>query len=419
VTPSQSAEAVAEAAPASGAEASGPAVRPLDFSQPTKFTNELRRRIGAALGPLGESLAGALEAQLKTEVTIEPGELRESTWAAARAGLAADALAVGVRADTPAHGMMLTAELPFVLQALECLLGGSAAQAPAERHLSEIDWALARGVLDTVVAELSETWSGLGGCALTRGELDTEGDAEIDVPPSEPTLSVSLAGSIDGCASALTLLLPWRAVQPVAAARGAQAGPGAPAVAAALREGLAGAEVLLRAEVGSVQMPAERMLSIEPGTVVALGERSEAGVRLFAEEVSVGRGRPGRSGTRKALKLEAIDEQPERAATYAQLGRAELERARAHLGSDGYGSTFDDDASPAILRSIFVRVWAELGRTHMALGRALDLAPGALVELDQAAERPVELFANGLCFASGSLVVGADGGWGVAVEHLM
>ena len=55
----------------------------------------------------------------------------------------------------------------------------------------------------------------------------------------------------------------------------------------------------------------------------------------------------------------------------------------------------------------------------MALGGALELAPGALVELDQAAEQPVELFANGLCFASGSLVVGADGGWGVAVEQLM
>ncbi len=160
-------------------------------------------------------------------------------------------------------------------------------------------------------------------------------------------------------------------------------------------------------------MPIEQMLAIVPGSVVALGERSELGVRLFAEEVSVGRGRPGRSGTRKALKIQAVDDQPVRAATYASLGRAELDRARAHLGAAADGS------SPAILRSIFVRVWAELGRTHMALGGALELAPGTVVELDQAAERPVELFANGLCFASGSLVVGADGGWGVSVEQLM
>ena len=196
------------------------------------------------------------------------------------------------------------------------------------------------------------------------------------------------------------------------AARPAGRRRGAPA-AAALREGLAVAQVLLRAEVGSVQMPIEQMLAIVPGSVVELGERSEHGVRLFAEEVSVGRGRPGRSGTRKAIKMQAVDEQPVRAATYAKLGRAELDRARAHAGADA-----ERRPRPSILRSIFVRVWAELGRTHMALGSALELAPGAVVELDQAAERPVELFANGLCFASGSLVVTADGGWGVSVERL-
>jgi flagellar motor switch protein FliM len=412
---SQSGEAVAEpvgvAQEAASSSKMEPTLRPVDFSQPTRFTTELRRRIAAALEPLSESLSVALSAQLKAEVAIEPGGITENTWAAAQAALAADVVAVGVQADTPPHGMLFAVELPFVLQALECLLGGKAAQAPAERHLSEIDWALARGVLDAVVGELSEAWAELGGGPLTRGELDLEGDAEIDIAPGEPTLSVTLASTIDGCTSAMCLLLPWSAVQPIAVPRGPQAGGGAPA-AAALRDGLAAAEVLLRAEIGSVQMPIEEMLAIVPGAIVALGERSELGVRLFAEEVSVGRGRPGRSGARKALKIQAVDDEPVRAATYASLGRAELDRARAHLGAGGAGS------SPAILRSIFVRVWAELGRTHMALGSALELAPGTVVELDQAAERPVELFANGLCFASGSLVVGADGGWGVSVEQL-
>ena len=71
-----------------------------------------------------------------------------------------------------------------------------------------------------------------------------------------------------------------------------------------------------------------------------------------------------------------------------------------------------------MLRNIFVRVWAELGRTHIPLGHALELAPGAVVELDQDASAPVELFANGLCFASGSLVVTGDGEWGVQVDRL-
>ena len=91
-----------------------------------------------------------------------------------------------------------------------------------------------------------------------------------------------------------------------------------------------------------------------------------------------------------------------RADTYAKLGRAELERAarppdeaRRRRGAD-----------PA--QHLRARV-GRAGRTHMALGAALELAQGAVVELDQAAEAPVELFANGLCFANGKLVVTGDG----------
>ncbi len=172
--------------------------------------------------------------------------------------------------------------------------------------------------------------------------------------------------------------------------------------------------MLLRAEVSSAQMGIARLLELAPGALVELDGRAEDGVRLFAEGVSLGRGRPGRSGTRRAIKLQSTDEAPVRADTYATLGRAELERARAHVAGRAPPRA---GGAGAILSSIFVRVWAELGRTHMALGAALELTPGGVVELDQLAEEPVELFANGLCFANGSLVVTAEGAWGVQLEQ--
>jgi flagellar motor switch/type III secretory pathway protein FliN len=55
----------------------------------------------------------------------------------------------------------------------------------------------------------------------------------------------------------------------------------------------------------------------------------------------------------------------------------------------------------------------------MALGGTLELAPGAVVALDQSAQSPVELFANGLCFANGNLVVTPEGAWGVQVQALL
>jgi flagellar motor switch protein FliM len=392
-------------------------VRALDFSQPTKFTTEIRHRIAGALDPFCEALAARLSVELKAEVLLSVADVAQHTWAGARARLPADSLAVAVEEQEIERHMLLSVELPLVLQALECMLGGEAAQAPPARHLTEVDWVLAKGLLDAIVAELSSAWSDLAGAELKRGEVDLEGDAGVLTPVGEPALALTLESFIDGAASGMSLLVPWAAVEPIAErirTGGAQPqGVGAHADDA-LRHGLAGAQVLLRAEVGSAQMPIERMLELLPGTLVTLHERAEDGVRLYAEGVSIGRGRPGCSGTRRAIKLESTGEPPSRADTYATLGRAELERARAHAAG-----TQESAEGREILRSIFVRVWAELGRTHLPLGRALELTPGLVVELDQDAQAPVELFANGLCFASGSLVVCGDGAWGVQLERLV
>jgi flagellar motor switch protein FliM len=395
----------------------GVRIRTLDFSQPTKFTTEIRRRISGAIEQFCEALSGRLTNELAVEVELSVAEVDQHTWAAAKARLAADAVAVAVEAKTIERQMLLSVEQPLLLQALECLLGGQAAQAPSERPLTDIDWVLARGLLDGIVAELSTAWGDLGGPQLTRGEVDLEADAGVFAPVGEPTFAVTLSSRIDGQSATMSLLIPWAAVEPVAESIRGGAGPpltGDVRDPDALRRGLARAQALLRAEVGSAQMPIEQMLGLVPGTLAELQGRAEDGVWLFAEGVLLGRGQPGRSGTRRAIKLHSTSDTPTRADTYAKLGRAELERARAHV--DGTGESAE---GRAILRSIFVRVWAELGRTHLSLKEAVELAPGAVVELDQAVDAPVELFVNGLCFANGTLVVTPDGGWGVQVSQLV
>ncbi len=105
--------------------------------------------------------------------------------------------------------MLLCVEPPFVLRALECLLGGSASQAASERRLTEVDWALTRRLLTSVIAQLSPAWHDLGGLELALGEVDLEGDAGVVVPIGEPTFALTLESRIDDLPSSMTLLIPW------------------------------------------------------------------------------------------------------------------------------------------------------------------------------------------------------------------
>jgi flagellar motor switch protein FliM len=397
-------------------------VRTLDFSQPTKFTAEFRRRIARVLGPFCEAVASRLSAELRVPVELGVSDSSQLTWAAARAKLPAQSISLALQVRPIDRQMLLDIELPFLLRALECLLGGSASQAPSERRLSEIDWALARGLLDAIVAQLALAWRDLGGLELVPGEIDIEGDAGVFAPIGEPTFALTLDCRIDGLASSMSLLVPWSAIEPVAGEllREEQAaGDAEPAEEDAVRAGLAAAPVLLRAEIGSVLVPVEGVLALTAGAELTLGDRAEDGVQLFAEGVPVGRGRPGLRGARRAVKLTATSVPASGApgeSVRPGFGRANLDRAG---GADcPPGEAREQLASLERMLGVPVRVWAELGRARMGLGRVLELPPGAVVELDQGCEEPIELFAGGMRFATAELLVTADGEWAVRVSEL-
>jgi flagellar motor switch protein FliN len=70
------------------------------------------------------------------------------------------------------------------------------------------------------------------------------------------------------------------------------------------------------------------------------------------------------------------------------------------------------------LAGIPVRVWAELGRTRMPSAQVVGMPPGSVVELNQAADEPIDLYVNGTRFATGRLMVdGTD--WAVRIETVL
>jgi flagellar motor switch protein FliN len=102
-----------------------------------------------------------------------------------------------------------------------------------------------------------------------------------------------------------------------------------------------------------------------------------------------------------------------------RMTKALDELGAEYLGDQGPA----DDASVAgldeSLRDIDVRVWAELGRSRMPIGGLVGMPPGAVVDLDREADEPVDLFVNGMRFASGRLVVSEGGEWAVQIEALV
>jgi flagellar motor switch protein FliN len=62
-----------------------------------------------------------------------------------------------------------------------------------------------------------------------------------------------------------------------------------------------------------------------------------------------------------------------------------------------------------------VRLSAELGRARLPTATVVGLSAGALVDLDRAADDPVDIYVNGLHYGTGRLVE-VDGEWAVLLE---
>jgi flagellar motor switch protein FliN/FliY len=86
---------------------------------------------------------------------------------------------------------------------------------------------------------------------------------------------------------------------------------------------------------------------------------------------------------------------------------------------DEMTESHDDTPLGDALRDVSIRVWAELGRTRMSSGRVVALPGGAVVELDREVEAPIDLYADGMRFATGRLLVTDDGGLAVRIEHVL
>src|SRR5579875_1364673 len=143
-----------------------PRLRTVDFSRPTKFTSDHQRRIARAIDTFCQTAVTRLSAELRWPIEMEAINTMQLTWSAAQAQLPPGALSTTLEVRPTGTRMQFTVEQSFILVALECLLGGSPMRTPRERRLSEIDWALTRRLLDSIVAQMSIVWQDLAGVEL-------------------------------------------------------------------------------------------------------------------------------------------------------------------------------------------------------------------------------------------------------------
>lgn len=91
---------------------------------------------------------------------------------------------------------------------------------------------------------------------------------------------------------------------------------------------------------------------------------------------------------------------------------------RPDLPDLGAGAAYQEARELRLLSEVQVELAVELGRVKLPLRDLLSLGPGAVLELDRAADAPVDVLVNGCLVAKGEVVV-IDGEFGVRVTAVV
>jgi len=288
-------------------------VRDIDFSRPTKFTQDQQRRIERSHEAFCRATGTRLSAEMRVEFELEVINVAQLTWATALTDVPSGSIYATVETVPLGSRLVVTAETGAVLWMVERLLGGGLGADSARRpnrELTEIELTLTRRVFDTILDQLSMTWDELVGLQLRVLELETTVSNLQVAPPSEPTLSLTIEMRADGASSTISVLVPYRSIESVmhklptghySELLGETAAD--EETTAAVRQALGGVEIELRAEVGGVELTIEEVLSLKEGDIVPLGVRASSGVLLCAGPVAVHRVQPGRNGRRRAVSV--------------------------------------------------------------------------------------------------------------------
>ncbi len=283
-----------------------PTVRRMSFTRPTKFSHDLQRRLARSHETFCRKVAGRLGAELRVPVDVEVISLTQHTWANAHAELPATSVCAVLEAADARTRLLLSSELTLVVALIERMLGGALDTAPRERKLSEIDWALTRRIFEDLTEDLSAIWKDAAGLELGLAGFETQADsAELSLV-SEPTLAITLEMRVASSSSILTLLIPYRSIEPVAerlTTNGLRDRAAEPESRRRMTGALGDVEVEVRAEVAALEMPLSEVADLAPGDVIEFDVAAAAGVTLLAGAAPIGAALPGQSAGRRAVQL--------------------------------------------------------------------------------------------------------------------
>ncbi|HEX9745097.1 MAG TPA: flagellar motor switch protein FliM [bacterium] len=294
-------------------EASSRRVKEYDFRRPDKFSKDQIRTIHMVLETYARNWATYLSGKLRSLVYIDIVSLDQLPYSEYIKS-AFTPTVISVFSMEPLEGSaIIDLSPPVAFSIIERLVGGGGGGEMAVRELTEIEEALIENVISDALRVLKNS---IGDFIQANPRLEViEYNPQFTqiVPPSEMVLFVSLEMRIEDSRGMIGMCLPHILLEPVLKdlsterffRRLTSDQDAAPEYADVIMENISPTKMKIRAELGQLKLTVQDILSLEPGDVIRLPNRTTDPVNIYIGANPVPRfvGRPGIIGRYRGIEI--------------------------------------------------------------------------------------------------------------------
>ncbi len=280
--------------------------RVYDFKNPERFPKEGLRRIRALHESFARNFTLSMAGYTRSVIEISISSIDQLTYQEFLLSVPM-ATCFNVLELPPLKGKMALEINPSVLiSIIDRLLGGSGKSVEAKnRELTEIEWVVARRVINKVITEFRNIWSSIVSFDVKIVEQESNPYFAQVLAPNELVLLVCLDVSIGATKGILSLCYPINLLEQVipmlVSRQSSKEAKGE--VVESWRRGLLSAAANVSVVLDRMKMSVKDIVSLNEGDVVLLNKKVNPVVDVYVKDKKIKRAEWGEKNGRKIVKI--------------------------------------------------------------------------------------------------------------------
>ena len=196
-------------------------VKVYDFKRPDKFSKEQIRTVTIMHETFGRLSSTSLSAQLRQHVDVHCAAVDQMTFGEFMASIPDPTMMAIVRM-TPLKGTaLLEIDPQLTFGFIDRLFGGRGIPEDLHRDYSNLEISVLEGLITRLLGNLEESWSTVIDLAPSLGQIESNPQFALIVPPNEMIVLVTMEVTMAGKKGMINFCIPYLTIEPIVPKLGA------------------------------------------------------------------------------------------------------------------------------------------------------------------------------------------------------